>query len=820
MEVYVYDITKNTAVNRWWLSETKAELYASPSKAFQGEINYTEGYVDRHYPVRENFLKEQYISEVTYQDLKQEEMQELYFPFENARVEDTRFYHKPKYISFYGHTYLYVDEDCLMNFDLYTCGGIKLWLEDRLITCFTPYTRNRTSRKRLHLPLVKGLNRLSIYMDDLAERDVLFQFELRYLGEEALTGILQLDEDVKEIIIAEKFLSTCYFKNEVYSEGNISMSCNQGILSDPIQADIECFINEKQLVNSKKVDLNPRSKAIVIGKVEEWSVGYYKIIVCLKLKTVKIQREFTIGVYPRSLMNLPLGNSIAYRKKETLKRIADDPKHDNNNILPVLAVEKKLTKVAEVLLDENLRKIEALEDNSVTYVGLMLIVLDKFADIIGPDYCQRIQKALLGFRYWIDEPGNDVMWYFSETHALHFHVAQFLTGSMLSDKKFTRSGHLGKQVQKLGRKRLLAWFEHFFKNGYADWSAISHMPTNILGFLYLYELTDDIEIRNAAIQCLDFTFKQITYHTYKGLLSSTFGRVYERQLKFREMTDVPYLTWINNGEGYINNSTRVVSVYAYSLYQPENVSFEVEASGDEGVIIELNQGFQSRAIYSFKTEDYMISSVQNFPAYVRGHQQHIMNIALGKGVQCFINHPGEKTVYGTGRPSYWAGNGFTPMIRQYKNMALMHYIIPEEAMVHYVHLYIPESRFDEVIVTDQDVIGRIDDTYMAVKFSHPIRRQNMGPTKEKEIICHGRQHLIYVKCSSKKQWKSFNAFVETMKNLATEYSLSGDFRVLDPEFGLGEMDRQGGLQVGNIPVPIYLDNEVMIERTSLKEINV
>ena len=30
-------------------------------------------------------------------------------------------------------------------------------------------------------------------------------------------------------------------------------------------------------------------------------------------------------------------------------------------------------------------------------------------------------EAILGFRYWLDEPGNDVMWYWSENHVLCFH---------------------------------------------------------------------------------------------------------------------------------------------------------------------------------------------------------------------------------------------------------------------------------------------------------------------------------------------------------------------------------------------------------------
>ena len=41
---------------------------------------------------------------------------------------------------------------------------------------------------------------------------------------------------------------------------------------------------------------------------------------------------------------------------------------------------------------------------------------------IGAATRTRIDATVLGFRYWMDEPGNDVMWYFSENHALLYSI--------------------------------------------------------------------------------------------------------------------------------------------------------------------------------------------------------------------------------------------------------------------------------------------------------------------------------------------------------------------------------------------------------------
>ncbi len=33
-----------------------------------------------------------------------------------------------------------------------------------------------------------------------------------------------------------------------------------------------------------------------------------------------------------------------------------------------------------------------------------------------------MRACILNFRYWMDEPGDDVMWFYSENHALMFHT--------------------------------------------------------------------------------------------------------------------------------------------------------------------------------------------------------------------------------------------------------------------------------------------------------------------------------------------------------------------------------------------------------------
>ena len=48
------------------------------------------------------------------------------------------------------------------------------------------------------------------------------------------------------------------------------------------------------------------------------------------------------------------------------------------------------------------------------------------------------------------------------------------------------------------------------------------------------------------------------------------------------------------------------------------------------------------------------------------------------------------------RPGYWHGNGVFPALRQEKNLLGLIYRIPESHPFHFVHLYAPSCRFEEI----------------------------------------------------------------------------------------------------------------------------
>ena len=103
-------------------------------------------------------------------------------------------------------------------------------------------------------------------------------------------------------------------------------------------------------------------------------------------------------------------------------------------------------------------------------------------------FAKRIDRAILGYRYWMDEPGNDVQWYFSENHALLFHTAAYLAGTLLPDATFRRSGRSGAEQAAVGATRVRAWLDHFEQWEMAEFNSAPYFPIDLKGLTALFAL--------------------------------------------------------------------------------------------------------------------------------------------------------------------------------------------------------------------------------------------------------------------------------------------------------------------------------------------
>ena len=82
-------------------------------------------------------------------------------------------------------------------------------------------------------------------------------------------------------------------------------------------------------------------------------------------------------------------------------------------------------------IDDACAKVDAREDTADFTVAALvrMLYLDRADPSLDPDVRAQVEDTVLGFKYWIDEPGDDKMWYWSENHQALYHSNELLAGS-------------------------------------------------------------------------------------------------------------------------------------------------------------------------------------------------------------------------------------------------------------------------------------------------------------------------------------------------------------------------------------------------------
>lgn len=783
MSDYIYSVKQGSSINCWQRSMLQKEKVESKASCIDAPVNMTEGYQEVEYPIRANFL--QTLSEVPYPG--KQDFSEIYDGFENPRVDFSTFQATPHKVSTYLRAQLRCQEKQAVECSLVTCGRAILWMNGKLLTDFRPYTRNHGTKTTVVLPLEQGDNELIVYMDDLAERDVNFFVELNVLSNHHFQVVLPLSYDETVLQRAEEFLNGLYFEKDFYSKGEVRICSDydyfekvfvtyeEVTFTEEIGGNITDFRRESQFL-----PLN--NQRISLGNVEDIPTsGLTHLFVGVLLPDqTYLFKKLVFTVYNEEKLKRNLGGTLEVRKATALTIFSNLAIPDMNSALAEIHLTGKLSEECWKKLQPAFRMIKERGDCAdFMFAPLLGFWLGKKGQL--PEKLRvKLRELAIHFRYWIDEPGNDVMWYFSENHSLLFHACQYFAGCLLPEETFVTSGRQGSQQYELGKQRLLQWFDQFEHYGFSEWNSTTYLPIDLIVFFSLYTNAPDEEIKDAAKKALDFTFTIMAVNSHGGTLSSTFGRTYEHDLKAMRLGEISNILAIAWDRGNFNYALRASTLFCLSDYVPPKECMSlIDLQPNEELTATYLQGINRVQTYLYKCREYSIASGIEYHCFQKGHQQHMMNLSLGSdGTQLWINNPGEFMHSGENRPSYWAGNGRMPCIKQFKNILHMKYDL-SKAYVPFIHMYVPYWNLERVDINDSNwLFIKKDQSYLGVYFSQGYEMQQIGDTRGRDIVSKGINHTVLVKCGSRNEFSTFETFMKSVKK-----SKMTDDSFYDPQFG-------------------------------------
>lgn len=152
-----------------------------------------------------------------------------------------------------------------------------------------------------------------------------------------------------------------------------------------------------------------------------------------------------------------------------------------------------------------------------------------YSDLLSQETIDCMKKTVLGFRYWMDEPGEDNMCYWSENHQLLFAAVEYLAGQLYPDEIFTNTNTTGKWHKDKAEKRILNWLKYRFVYGFTEWHSNVYYEEDIAPLSLLVDFSKDDAIVIKSKMIIDILLLDMAMFAWKGLFGATSGRCYKIQ---------------------------------------------------------------------------------------------------------------------------------------------------------------------------------------------------------------------------------------------------------------------------------------------------
>ncbi len=163
---------------------------------------------------------------------------------------------------------------------------------------------------------------------------------------------------------------------------------------------------------------------------------------------------------------------------------------------------------------------------------------------LSGDMKATVKRTLLNFKYWIDEPGNDSMCYWSENHQILFHSNEYLAGNLYPDEVFPNAKMTGKDHVKKGKRLVEQWLGWRERFGFSEWFSNCYYEEDLWPLLNLVDFAPDAEIRERAAMAVDQLALNMALNSYRGMFMCTHGRSYERHNKSARGDSLKKFSWL------------------------------------------------------------------------------------------------------------------------------------------------------------------------------------------------------------------------------------------------------------------------------------
>jgi hypothetical protein len=452
----------------------------------------------------------------------------------------------------------------------------------------------------------------------------------------------------------------------------------------------------------------------------------------------------------------------------------------------------RYAEIDEQVLRETCEFIAARKDCSDFLMqGLLrLLYWDRQEPHLSPAIRALMKETVLDFKYWVDEPGDSVMYMGTENHRLLFHVAEWLAGQLYPLEEFTNSRQRGLYHATKARMYITEWLRQRGRFAFDEWHSNCYWVADVAPLINVYDfaIAEDYKLRQMAGALLDYMSFTLAADTFGGLFGTAHSRSYGVYLKYPDFETTAAACWVLYGTGALTiNCLGGMGpvMLATTSYAPPALLRKMAL--DKTAVVEsrqrqgLSAGPARHADFVvFRTPDYMLSAVQDYRKGELEGGAHIAQVTLLGKCVLFWSAP-QTSLEGPGlRPGYFSGNASAPRAVQYRNVLALTFRLNEFTWMS--HCWFEPARYDELRREGNWLFARSGKGYVGVYSEHGIKPGEWGQYAGRELVCEARENTWLVECGREADWGSFDAFVRALSAALIE-SRDGALTYQSPSIG-------------------------------------
>lgn len=206
-------------------------------------------------------------------------------------------------------------------------------------------------------------------------------------------------------------------------------------------------------------------------------------------------------------------------------------KHLNTIDEIYFALDNNMTPIDWSYVDEVLEYINGRNDCADFRLQAMIRILFDYPEQVPKIILTKFKETVINFKYWMDEPGDDNMCYWSENHQLLFAASEYLLGQLYPNEIFTNNRMSGTEHIQKAKERLLYWLEMRWQYGFVEFYSNVYYNEDIAPLINLIDYCEDKEIVHKATIIMDLMMYDYASQSYRGIFSTVSGRAYEKHRK-------------------------------------------------------------------------------------------------------------------------------------------------------------------------------------------------------------------------------------------------------------------------------------------------